>query len=984
MKTRLVLLVCLLLFGSAGFAQQKDFKLRMWGMMSVSGNVNQPIRKIAGGTGYTAVLLQDSTIVAWGINNHGNCLVPNNLKNVIDIACGSEHTLALTDARRVVAWGQNNFLQCNIPAGLSDVVAVSGGFNHSLALKADSTVVAWGDNNFGQSTVPVGLKSVVSVFSGYNGSLALLADSTIVVWGSNLYGLLDIPAGLSGVVSIAAGQDHHLALKADGTVVAWGYGSYGQIRIPTGLRGVVAIATGEYHSLALKSDGSVVAWGSNWSSECTVPSSALSGVIAIAAGKHTSYALKANGEMVGWGNQYYGQTRPPKNLTNINSISLSPDYLLAIKADRTVVAFGDNTWGQSSVPSDLSQVVQVSAQESHYLALKANGEVIGVGDTNYGKINIPAGLRDVKQIATGRHYSLLLKSDGTILTLGSIAIPSPANLTDVIAIASSDYHSLALKSDGTVVAWGANYSGETTVPTGLAGVVAIACGQMHSMALKANGKVVCWGRNNEGQINTPNYISGIVAISAGTYLSMALTADGKVLIWGSNDFGQATKPDQLGPVKAIGAGLFTSAALEGSLAGVPEKRIIGYVYKSNNHSCLIDSTVSGMTFQGVQALPGPYYGFSDSLGRYTIRTDSGSFQVRQLLEADNSLLQRQICPPNNAGHTADFAGRGNTISGLNFANEEVACPRLEVQITSNRRRRCFLNSTILKYANSGYATQAGVVAHLKLPRYVVLKSSSVAYAFNVADSSYSFNLGDLAAGQSGQINTIDSVLCVDDIRGLQQCTKAWLTPGVLPCQWPVGYDGSNIDVRGKCVSNVPQFKIKNLWQTMRVTRSYRVYADTLLAYRGTYNLAAGDSTVLSFPGLASTTVLRLEAELDSLSPYGRFAYDLASCGPILTSIGDAFSSNTGNPVEATDCQEIRNSYDPNDKQVFPKGVSAAGNIEPGTWLTYRLRFINKGNDTAYMVRIVDTLSNDLDLGSLQFGASSHPFLPKISGKGSLF
>ena len=168
---------------------------------------------------------------------------------------------------------------------------------------------------------------------------------------------------------------------------------------------------------------------------------------------------------------------------------------------------------------------------------------------------------------------------------------------------------------------------------------------------------------------------------------------------------------------------------------------------------------------------------------------------------------------------------------------------------------------------------------------------------------------------------------------------------------------------------------------MSSARGYRVFADSLLAYQGIYNLAAGDSTILNFPGLARTAVLRLEAELDSLSPYGHFATDFASCGPIITSIGDNYASNAGNPVEATDCQEIRDSYDPNDKQVFPKGISAAGNIELGTWLTYRLRFINKGNDTAYMIRIVDTLSNDLDLGSLQFGASSHRFVPKISGKG---
>ena len=70
------------------------------------------------------------------------------------------------------------------------------------------------------------------------------------------------------------------------------------------------------------------------------------------------------------------------------------------------------------------------------------------------------------------------------------------------------------------------------------------------------------------------------------------------------------------------------------------------------------------------------------------------------------------------------------------------------------------------------------------------------------------------------------------------------------------------------------------------------------------------------------------------------------------------------------------------KLVFALNVADPGYpFEPGTWLTYRIRFINKGNDTAYMVRVVDTLSNDLDLGSLQIGASSHRFEPQISGKG---
>ena len=35
-----------------------------------------------------------------------------------------------------------------------------------------------------------------------------------------------------------------------------------------------------------------------------------------------------------------------------------------------------------------------------------------------------------------------------------------------------------------------------------------------------------------------------------------------------------------------------------------------------------------------------------------------------------------------------------------------------------------------------------------------------------------------------------------------------------------------------------------------------------------------------------------------------------------------FGENDGNPFVSVDCRENRNSYDPNDKEAFPKGVGA--------------------------------------------------------------
>ncbi len=96
---------------------------------------------------------------------------------------------------------------------------------------------------------------------------------------------------------------------------------------------------------------------------------------------------------------------------------------------------------------------------------------------------------------------------------------------------------------------------------------------------------------------------------------------------------------------------------------------------------------------------------------------------------------------------------------------------------------------------------------------------------------------------------------------------------------------------------------------------------------------------------------------------------------------DNFQEDDESPVVDTDCQEIRNSMDPNDKQVSPKGIGSDGNILAETMLEYKIRFQNSGNDTAYQVVIADTLKDVLDLATLEMGVSSHPYTAKVTGAG---
>ncbi len=130
----------------------------------------------------------------------------------------------------------------------------------------------------------------------------------------------------------------------------------------------------------------------------------------------------------------------------------------------------------------------------------------------------------------------------------------PGGLSGIVAIAAGNSHTVALKADGTVSAWGANWSGETNVPEGLTQVVAIAASGSHTVALKADGTVVSWGTNWYGELNVPAGLADVIAVAAGSNSTFAVKADGTVVAWGSNWFSETTIPSDLADVTAVTAG----------------------------------------------------------------------------------------------------------------------------------------------------------------------------------------------------------------------------------------------------------------------------------------------------------------------------------------------------------------------------------------------------------------------------------------------
>ena len=77
---------------------------------------------------------------------------------------------------------------------------------------------------------------------------------------------------------------------------------------------------------------------------------------------------------------------------------------------------------------------------------------------------------------------------------------------------------------------------------------------------------------------------------------------------------------------------------------------------------------------------------------------------------------------------------------------------------------------------------------------------------------------------------------------------------------------------------------------------------------------------------------------------------------------------TANDNVSSNQIQVVGPYDPNIKLVDKDTLY---NVSSADWLEYTVHFQNVGNDTAYNVVIIDTLSTFLDLASFELLAMSH-------------
>ncbi len=404
--------------------------------------------------------------------------------------------------------------------------------------------------------------------------------------------------------------------------------------------------------------------------------------------------------------------------------------------------------------------------------------------------------------------------------------------------------------------------------------------------------------------------------------------------------------------------------------------VMGNIKSLNQKDC----ELAGHGLEGfrVQAQPNGLFASTDRSGNYKIRLSEGTHTLKQAIPQRFKALYAPYCPFESQIQL-ELKAKNPPVNNINFRNLGRKTHFLRVNLSSDRRRRCFRNQTRVYYENSGNQAVEGVEIVVTLDKYIVPIQSLPSW--NIKNGNQlRYQIGRLEAGGRGIIHITDSVICgMEEIRGMVQCSRA----EILPLN-PLGFsdedlwDGSDLNISGFCVNNrITALSITNIGQgNMSDSTAYRLFVDDRLAIAKKIKLTAGDSQAISVDAASAT--VRLEADNTPYNPNRRrVARTVLPClefefRPQSTE-NQIFNQDDENARISEECLTILDSYDPNDKLAQPRGWSEQNCVLNNEILNYKIRFQNTGSDTAYKVVLIDTLSPHFDLESFEIGTASHRF-----------
>lgn len=461
--------------------------------------------------------------------------------------------------------------------------------------------------------------------------------------------------------------------------------------------------------------------------------------------------------------------------------------------------------------------------------------------------------------------------------------------------------------------------------------------------------------------------------------SVQATPDGSFVVAGVSEFPTGDVSNNQG---GLDFWLIKFAALPG--------RIEGYIYLDYDADCVYgggDSTLAGVMLVAEDTLTGErLFGYTNPYGYYSIEVDTVDYLLTYTLPSP--YYGAVACSSDSL--LIELDSLNNTATANFFVEPLIFCPYMTVDIATPLLRRCFESKYYVSWCNNGTTTADDAYVEVSFPAELTVISSSIPWT-TVDSLTYTFPLGDVAALECGQFSVTVAVACDSTYIGQTICTEAHIFPDTS-CV-PIGtWSGAELLASATCIgADSVELRLKNVGTSdMPTAVPFLVIEDIIMRDGGNIQLNSQQSAswVLPIDGLTQ----RIIAQQPNGHPFKTFttaAVNLCNTENLPPSPGPiedfytAYANDEESPWIGVECQAIIGAYDPNDKSVHPVGATAQGFITASTDLSYKIRFQNTGNDTAFTVVVIDSIAPQLDLTTLRPGASSHPYELEVYGSGVL-
>lgn len=414
------------------------------------------------------------------------------------------------------------------------------------------------------------------------------------------------------------------------------------------------------------------------------------------------------------------------------------------------------------------------------------------------------------------------------------------------------------------------------------------------------------------------------------------------------------------------------------VGNINDNYIKGNVYHDLNGDCTFQSGEPELSDWIVQlAGAKTWYSTTDSAGNYEFVVPAGSYSLELIKDTYN-------WQPCLAPIALTTTGSFDTLYFDLPVFNDISGPYLEVDLSAPVVSACSNQNYYINYCNKGSAMANAAQVRVALDPYFSFQGSSIPGS-STDGVHYTFDIGNIDARDCGNFTIEVAVDCNAPV-GLTHCMEAHIFPDSIYLPPSSTWDGSSLEVTSYCENDSSVFIIKNVGTNgMTFTQNYIVIEDDLIQFTAPVTLAFGEEEVLRFP--ANGRTYRVEIPQSPGHP-GRSKPSSTEegCGTNNTggiSLGyvTQFPEDDADFFVSIDCQENTNVIQPFAKRSYPKGTESQHFIDPNEDLEYHIRFRNTFTETIQTVVIRDTLSSFLDVATLRFGASSHPFDYELYGDG---